>query len=167
MVLLSRINHGVWSLMPATVAVILALIAIGEWHFPSPFTVPPQFGLIAVVYWALHRPSVLPAFVAFGIGLIQDILGGGPIGLNALIYLLSYRVVSENGELLTERGFIVEWVAFGIVAAIAGAFAWAVMSMLTGAVLEPVIALVRLAMDVALYPILAWFFGIIGRGIGG
>ena len=74
MYFLARINDGLWALLPFILTVILVLGGIARWPFPDPVSIPPEFGLIAVFYWGVHRPGVLPLVLVFAIGLIQDLL---------------------------------------------------------------------------------------------
>ncbi len=163
--LLGRISHGLWVLMPFTATLILVLVGIAQWHLPTPVAIPPQFGLIALFYWGLHRPSVLPLLAVAAIGLIQDILGGDRIGLNVLIYLVGYRIVVANGEFFEDKGFTAEWIGFLLLAFGAGFAAWGITSVFAGAIVDPLPAVSRIILDVAVYPLFAWFFGLIRRGL--
>ncbi|MCP4329329.1 MAG: rod shape-determining protein MreD [Alphaproteobacteria bacterium] len=163
--MLGRMNFFALAVMPFILTVALVLVGIAQWPLPSPVSTPPQFGLIAVFYWAIHRPGVLPVVAVFVIGLIQDTLGGDPIGLNALIYLFAYSILRANGHRFEDKSFFVEWAAFAATAAAAVFLTWIVMSLRAEAFLGLGPALTRFALDLAVYPIFAWIFGLIRRGM--
>ena len=41
--------------------------------------------LMAVYYWSAYRPTLVPLWFVFFMGLLLDLLSGAPIGLNALV----------------------------------------------------------------------------------
>jgi rod shape-determining protein MreD len=164
---LGRLNDGLWALVPFILTVLLVLGGIARWPLPDPISIPPEFGLIAVFYWGLHRPAVFPLVAVFAIGLVQDLLGGDPIGLNALVYLFAYTVIRNRRDFFDHKSFMIEWGGFLVMAAAAGCAVWLVMSALAGSFIEPAPAIARFVLNCAIYPILAWIFGMIRRGMTG
>jgi len=162
---LGRLNDGLWALVPFILTILLVLGGIARWPLPDPVSIPPEFGLIAVFYWGLHRPVVFPLIAVFAIGLVQDLLGGDPIGLNALVYLFTFTAVRANRELFEDRPFFIEWGGFLLAAAGAGCAVWLMMSALAGTFIEPDRAVARFILDIAVYPIFALIFGMIRRGM--
>lgn len=75
----------------------------------------PDLVLLWVLYVTLRRQTTLGLWVAFGAGLLQDIAGGGQLGLNAFLLVgvaytalyLRRRFVQENfmSQLLIVLGF--------------------------------------------------------------
>ena len=76
-------------------AVFVSVVPVGLSGLPE---VTPFFALMAVYHWSIYRPELLPAPVVFVLGLAQDGLTGGPLGLFALILIVVYGLVS------TQRG---------------------------------------------------------------
>lgn len=165
MYFLARINDGLWALLPFILTVTLVLGGIARWPLPDPVSIPPEFGLIAVFYWGVHRPGVLPLVLVFAIGLIQDLLGGDPIGLNVLIYLVACTAIRASRDFFEDKPFVIEWVGFVLMAGIAGCVTWGVMSALAGTLIVPAPAIARFVLDIAIYPIIAWIFSMIRRGM--
>ena len=64
-------------------------------RLPDVSPVVPALALVAVYYWAVHRPSLMPAWVVFLIGLFQDLLSGGPVGVGILSLLLVFALVES------------------------------------------------------------------------
>ena len=58
----------------------------------------PLLGLIPIYFWCLMRPDLMTPAVTFAIGILQDILGGGPPGIWTLGFVLAYAVVSRQRD---------------------------------------------------------------------
>ena len=83
-------------------------------QLPGYAAISPNFALMAVYYWALHRPSLLPIGAVFLIGLLQDFLSGGFIGQNAAILLVVYIIAVSQarffyGKSLSSFGGALWW----------------------------------------------------------
>ena len=65
---------------PSLIAVALVIVSVLPLHIPSYSPVIPSLALMAVYYWVLHRPDLLPAIAVFLVGILHDILTGGPLG---------------------------------------------------------------------------------------
>jgi rod shape-determining protein MreD len=68
----------------ALVAVVLQTTVISQIAVGG---VGPDLVFLMVLFFALQRDTTLGLWTAFGLGLLQDIAGGGPLGLNAMILL--------------------------------------------------------------------------------
>ena len=73
------------------------------------------FMLIAVFYWAIYRPTIMPSIAVFVIGLLIDILGGGALGLNAIIFVLVHWGMSSQRAFLLAQPFPMIWLVFAVV----------------------------------------------------
>ena len=65
--------------------------------------------LMSIYYWTVYRDNLMPAVAVFTIGLLQDILGGTPLGLSALVLLLGYALIRSQQRFLQGKSFIVHW----------------------------------------------------------
>jgi rod shape-determining protein MreD len=88
------------TLVPFALAIVGTLIA----NFPISFTnglLPtPLFGLMAVYFWGLLRPDLMPPWAAFLIGMCEDVLSGGPPGIWAAAFVICYAFVDRQRESL-------------------------------------------------------------------
>lgn len=140
------------------VATTLVFVLIGQLPVPLPLLsdVAPAFGLIALYYWLVFRPDLVPYAATFGIGIVQDALTGAPLGLYALVYLLVHAMVLNQRRFIVGKPFWVFWCAFGLVAPMAGLIAWVLASVARGAVLAPGMPLVALVLTLIVFPAIAW-----------
>ncbi len=97
----------------------------------------------------------MPAPVVFGLGVFQDVLSGGPLGVGAFVLLATYGAVLNQRRVLMRRTFAIGW--FGFVGVALGAFAlnWLIMTALSLTLFDPLAASMHYVMTVALYPVVA------------
>jgi rod shape-determining protein MreD len=97
-----RIGFSIGSVFAAVIpffcGIVGALIAnmpisIFGGHLP-----PPLLALMPVYFWCLVRPDLMPPWVAFAIGLLEDMLSGGPPGVWAAAFVASYALVDRQRE---------------------------------------------------------------------
>lgn len=102
----------------AAVYFLIAIFFIAEiLSLPSPFDAFKQvpFMMITVYFWAAFRPSVLPPMLVFIIGILVDIITGGPIGVGACVLVLMNWAIASQRAFLTAQSFAMFWLVFGIV----------------------------------------------------
>lgn len=69
--------------------------------------------LVAIYYWAVFRPTLLPPWLVFLAGLFYDVLTGMPYtGMNALFFLLCRMAVVDQRRFLIGQGFGMLWFGF-------------------------------------------------------
>ncbi len=126
----------------------------------------PSVPLILLFYWAVYRPEIFPRWLAFLMGLGQDVLSGGPIGLWALVYVCVYEGVYANRVFFTGRAAYSSLIGFAFAAAAAGALAWIVVSLYHWQLMTPMPVIGQTAVTIVLYPVLARILSILD-GVAG
>jgi rod shape-determining protein MreD len=154
--LLQRMDAAARNLFPVGLALAALLIGGVPLYLPGYGAVAPNLALMAVFYWAIYRPDLFPAAVAFGVGLIQDALMGTPLGLNALVLLCVHGVVVTQRRFFQGKTFAVVWSAFSVVAFAAAFTGWLLVMMLGGVLIAPWPGLFSMGLTVALYPFATW-----------
>ena len=90
--------------LAALMPFILAVLATAVANFPITFTngafPTPLFGLMAVYFWGLMRPDLMPPLAAFLIGMCEDVLSGGPPGIWAAAFMICYIFIDRQREFL-------------------------------------------------------------------
>lgn len=156
--LLQRIDQWMRHLLPFGLTLFLVLVDAMPTHLPAFTAVAPQLPLIGVYYWAIYRPELLPPSVAFALGLVNDIIAGGPIGVSSLVYLLAQGMTTSQRKFFYGKSFLVAWWAFALIAAAAMALQWGLVSAIFGRTLEPKAVAVEFLMTASFYPLLGWLF---------
>ncbi|MBK8211701.1 MAG: rod shape-determining protein MreD [Rhodospirillales bacterium] len=112
------------NLVPLLLTVALLLAGILPLHITMLQSVAPLLPLIAVFYWTLYRPDLMPAVAVFAIGLLQDILVGLPIGVSACVLVCVHAAVNTQRRFLAGKSFAILWLGFAVVASAALLLGW-------------------------------------------
>jgi rod shape-determining protein MreD len=146
-------GRSVLALVPLLATAILVFLGAVPTQLPNFDLVTPALSLAAVYFFAIYRPSLLPAPAVFGIGLFQDALLGLPFGLSALILLGVYGVVVSQRSAFRGRPFLIAWGGFAVAAPLAAALTWALVSIFAKTIVPPVPVVFQALLTVAVYPI--------------
>ncbi|MBM3504748.1 MAG: rod shape-determining protein MreD [Alphaproteobacteria bacterium] len=141
---------------PSLIALVLILVSQLPLGITQVGLVMPPLALMAVFFWGIYRPDLLPLAAAFAIGLFQDLLTGGPPGLFAAVYVAVRAVMAQQRRSFVGRAFAIEWFGFGVVALTVTFASWAVTSAYFGRLLQPGLFLTQGLLSIALYPVLNW-----------
>ena len=144
------------AVVPFALCLILVLFEALPFSIPHFGSVTPLFSLMAVFYWCIYRPSFLPPYAIFLIGVLLDALGGGPFGLTALLFLLVHAFIVHQRRVFHGKSFVIEWFGFSIVAIGFGAIAWLVASIYYVKPMQPAPVVGQVGLSIALYPCIAW-----------
>jgi rod shape-determining protein MreD len=116
-------------LVPAASVIAGSLLSIGFYVASVPLM--PPFGLIVLIGWRLLRPETWGAWVALPLGLMDDLVGGAPLGSAMAIWtivLLGFDMVDHR---LLWRDFASDWGLAMVALVFATSAAWGV-AMFTG-----------------------------------
>ncbi|MEC9344600.1 MAG: rod shape-determining protein MreD [Pseudomonadota bacterium] len=141
--------------VPGLLAVLLVMLGVVPLGVPFVGPMLPDFALIAVYVFAVQRPDLMPHWLAFLVGLLQDLLSGGPLGFGALICLGVQGLCSAQRRFLVGRPFAIGWIAFALVALAAGVVGWLLACVYYFTLVAPAPALLQFAITVALFPLVA------------
>ena len=86
--------------------------------------VKPPLVLMAVYYWAIYRPTLLPPSLCFAAGLLMDILSGMPLGINALVLVMTQWIVRDQRRFLMGQPYGTIWAVFGLVSVVSVFLQW-------------------------------------------
>jgi rod shape-determining protein MreD len=154
--LLQRIDSGIRQLFPVVVTLLLIILNALPLRLPNWSAVEPLLPLVAVYYWSLYRPDLLPASLAFGLGVVNDVVTGGAIGVSSLVFILVRAMTTSNQRFFHGKSFFVVWSGFGLVGGGAVLLQWLLVSLLFAHFPAPRPMLVELAMTLLSYPLLSW-----------
>lgn len=146
------------SLSPMAITLLLVVVSVLPMHIPSFGAVSPVLSLMAVYYWSIFRPDLMPSFAVFGAGLFLDILSGTPLGAFALVFLLVRVTVVSQRRFFIGNSFMVMWWGFMLVTAGSLALVWEIASLLNMTLISPSAVAFQFFLTLSLFPCLAWLF---------
>ncbi len=141
-------------------AVFLSVVPIGVPGLPE---ITPFFTLMAVYHWSIYRPELLPAPAVFILGLVQDGLTGGPLGLLALILVIVYGLAFMQRRTFLGKSFQVEWFGFSLVVLGVTLVSWLISCMYFVTLVNPQLVLLQGILTLAIYPCVVWIFAQVAR----
>ncbi|MBI3441978.1 MAG: rod shape-determining protein MreD [Proteobacteria bacterium] len=116
----------------------------------------PVFMLMAVYYWTILRPALLPAPAVFAIGLVLDLLSAAPFGMNALILVLAQWLIRSQRKFLLGQSFLMIWAGFAAIATGAGLMQWGLFVMFNLTLFSAKPMLVSVVISTLLFPLFVW-----------
>lgn len=166
------VTPGLWSKLdlaarnaaPAAVTLFVLLLAVMPLRIPHYGPIAPHLPLISIYYWAIHRPDLMPFSVVFGIGLLQDVLTGAPLGAHPLIFLVFSWMVFGQRRILMGKPFYVLWCGFAMAALVAAGLEWLAFGLALARPMPVPPVLFRALTTTALFPPLAWLLIQVHRG---
>ncbi len=138
------------------VIIVFLLLNVVSFSMPHAGDFKPFFLLMAVYYWAIYRPTMMPVAYTFILGLVMDLLAELPIGLTALILVALQTIVRRSRLFLMGQPYIMVWLGFAIVSLGYAFCLWLVMSIASfyfarfGALLQTMVAVL---LSIMLFPL--------------
>jgi rod shape-determining protein MreD len=138
--------------LPHMVTFIFILLNLSSPALPVAQFLKPDFVLMAVYYWAIYRPTIMPPAFIFCLGVIVDLLGGTPVGLYALTYLAAHWVTRDQRRFLMGQPFVTLWLGFMFISFAAFLIQWGfyLLSELTVPLIMP--AIFRMFATIFIFP---------------
>lgn len=120
------------AILPVTITIVMGVIPSLPINLTGWQVLAPNLALAAVFYWAVYRPDLFPLFLAFVIGLIQDVLTGTFLGVQAILVTMSYLAILTQRRVFYQRHFIMSWWGYAVILAVVTASIWIVQTGLGG-----------------------------------
>jgi len=126
----------------------------------------PLLGLVPIYFWCLVRPDLMTPAAVFVIGLLEDVVAGGPPGVWTLSFVITYGVIDRQRDAFAGLAGVGAILGFATAALIACVVAYAVTAALYRfAPIGPMVA--ELTMTVLFYIPGVYLISIIHRRLVG
>ena len=144
--------------LPFLSAVLLAFLGASIWSVPYIGMVMPPLAFIALFYWSSFRPDLFPAWAAFLIGLLTDVLAGTTMGVTALVWTVAHQAILRLSSFLRGQSFLVMWLSFALVSSMAIFFQWLIECIIDVRFYSYENAFVQSLFTIALFPVPCYLF---------
>ncbi len=161
----ARLDKLATNLTPFVLSALLVMFSATPIYLPTYGPAAPNLALIAVFYWTIYRPDLMPAIAVLVLGLWQDLLIGSPFGINAITLLLVHGAIVYQRTFFQGKSFAIVWWAFGLTAAIAALVFWLITMGYHIVAIDPAPLVFQFALTLAAYPFLTWLFAKIHHAI--
>ncbi len=115
-------------LTPAVLTTFMVLLTTVPFRLPGINEIMPSFLFINIYYWGVFYPGILPYGFLFVLGLLQDTLGGTPLGVCSLVNLVAAFLLTTERRVLGKMLFGSVWFGFAVFLCFATLLQWGVMS---------------------------------------
>jgi len=159
----TKTERGIRAVLPFLSTLALLLLMQPQYKIAYFNNMVPFLSLAAVYYWCIFKPRLMPVSVVFLLGLIQDILSGGPLGMMALLLILVRVFVLSQGRRLLEREFLFNWLVFFVLALVFGFVTWAVASLYLREAQNYWTILGQSMLTIVIFPAVVWILGRVRR----
>lgn len=156
---LQRVDLWARTSVPLALTFLMALLNVVPLRLPDYSELAPSLVLMAVFYWTVHRPDLMRPWSVFVIGLLDDVLSGAPLGVNALVLLFVHWTIMAQHKAFRGQPFAIVWLGFALIAG-GAAIVEVVLALVAGyGLLDPVTVVVQYFLTLALYPPIAFLMG--------
>lgn len=144
--------------LPGSVLLFFVLLTLAPLRAPYFSDTLPLLPALVVFQFSLATPERLPGPLLLAMGVLLDLLLGGPgapVGVSALGFVLIRAAVVANRRYLVGVPFLFQWVGFCILMFGFVALVWAFTALWTWTAIDPLPALMQYIVVVVIYPLLA------------
>jgi rod shape-determining protein MreD len=139
------------------VPIVTTLIAAAlSGLLPIVATVPliPDVGFMVLIAWRLLRPEVFSAQAALGLGLVNDLLSGHPLGQSMALWTLTFLAFDFLDARSGFRDYWIDWL-FAAAAIIFHTFGGWYVAALMGSITHFMVMVPQILLSILFYPVVA------------
>ena len=143
-----------WRRRFVPLASTIAAILLSLWPLVVSAPLIPDLGFMALVTWRLLRPEIWSAQVALGLGLLNDLVSGNPLGQSMLLWTAAFLAFDLIDSRLGFRDYLMDWLigAGAIIFHTVGAW---YIALLVGSDVRFTIILPQMGLGILAYPLMA------------
>ncbi len=144
--------------LPGSVLLFFVLLTLAPLRAPYLSDTLPLLPALVVFQFSLATPERLPGPLLLAMGVLLDLLLGGPgapVGISALGFVLIRAAIIANRRYLVGVPFLFQWFGFCILMFGFVVLVWAFTSLWTWTAIDPVPAIMQYLVVAVIYPLLA------------
>jgi cell shape-determining protein MreD len=145
-------------ILPGTLLLFFVLLTLAPLRAPYLSDALPLLPALVVFQFSLATPERLPGPLLLAMGILLDLLLGGPgapIGISALGFVLIRAAVLANRRYLVGVPFLFQWFGFCLLALGYVFLVWIFTAIWTWTAIDATPAMVQYVVVVVLYPLIA------------
>jgi rod shape-determining protein MreD len=154
---LALLDHWGRLLLPGAVLLFFVVLTLAPLHVPYVADILPLLPALAVFQFSLATPERLPGPLLLAMGVLLDLLLGGPgapVGVSALGFVLIRAAVVANRRYLVGVPFLFQWIGFCLLILGYVLVVWVFTALFTWTNLDAGPALAQYFVIVVAYPLI-------------
>jgi rod shape-determining protein MreD len=156
--LLARLDQWGRLLLPGVVLLFFVLLTLAPLHVPYVSDILPLLPALTVFQFSLVTPERLPGPLLLAMGVLLDLLLGGPgapVGVSGLGFVLIRAAVVANRRYLVGVPFLFQWIGFCLLTLGYVLIVWIFTALFTWTNLDAGPAIAQYLVMVVAYPLIA------------
>jgi len=144
--------------LPGSVLLFFVLLTLAPLRAPYLSDALPLLPVLVVYQFSLATPERLPGLLLLAMGVLLDLLLGGPgapVGVSSLGFVLIRAAVVSSRRYLVGVPFLFQWIGFCVLALGFVVLVWAFTALWSWTAIDPVPALQQYVVVAVIYPLLA------------
>ena len=141
--------------LPVLTSLLFMLLAFVPFSFSLFYDVRPDFGLMCIYFWMLHRPDLFSLLIVVLMGLVSMAVSSSVGGSALLCYLCMYLLVYNTQKLFNAKSFVVIWYGFMALSHVSMLIKWLVVSVYYNEFLPLSMLMLGYLMGAFLYPLIS------------
>lgn len=150
--LAQRLDRLAMRLLPSALTAFVAILLTTPSAIPGSSALVPSLTMSSIFFWSVWRPVSMSVPVVFCLGLLLDLLGFAPLGVEAFVFLLLHGVAVHTRFGLMQLNFLVLWVVFSLLASGACWLTWFLASILSFKILPTATVIFEGLLAAGVYP---------------
>ena len=156
--LLAMLDRWGRLILPGAVLLFFVVLTLAPLRVPYLSDALPLLPVLVVFQFSLATPERLPGPLLLAMGVLLDLLLGGPgapVGVSALGFVLIRASVVSNRRYLVGVPFLFQWIGFCLLTSGYVLLIWIFTAIWTWTALDPMPATVQYLVVIVVYPLLA------------
>ncbi|MBS0521441.1 MAG: hypothetical protein JSR90_22275 [Proteobacteria bacterium] len=144
--------------LPGMILLFFVILTLAPLRVPYVSDALPLLPALVVFQFSLATPERLPGPFLLAMGVLLDLLLGGPgapVGVSALGFVLIRAAVVANRRYLVGVPFLFQWIGFCLLEWMFMVLVWGFTALWTWTAIDPMPAMVQYAVVIVIYPLLA------------
>lgn len=141
--------------LPIVTSVALLLLAYLPLNFDFFYNVRPDFGLMCIYFWMLHRPDLFGLSTVVFMAVVASVISSSVVGSCFVAYLMMYVLVYNTQKLFNAKSFVVVWYGFMALSLVVMLVKWIVVSVYYNEFLPISMLMFGYLIGIVLYPMIS------------
>ncbi len=108
-----------------------------------------------IYFWQTQRPDIFSIFSAFILGILADVMGNTPLGIDIMTFLMLYIISMQLSLRFNAKKFSYSWFLFALACLLTFIFKALIASILYRQLIPLSLLFIELLMTIAIYPLIA------------
>lgn len=141
--------------LPLVTSIAFLLLAYVPVNFSFFYNVRPDFGLMCIYFWMLHRPDLIGLGTIVAMGLVSIAISSSVAGASMIGYLVMYVLMYNLQKLFNAKPFVVIWYGFMAFCLVSVFVKWLVVSVYYNTFLPLSMLMLGYLLGIVLYPLVS------------